>query len=188
MPTGVCSWCLRKFEIVPRPKWRNRNAASVGTKTSFELDVVKCARTENQLAILAPSAEIRRVFGSGNSRVGEGVLGPTNNISVTSAEIVFLKVTRNVLLCSVRRHVDVQDSMLLADLLAACCWQTCFNASVAYPFLTRFVAPAARFALMGHYAVRSGYFSVRNYHYSLRNNPEERSSPTLPCIVREVAV
>jgi hypothetical protein len=68
------------------------------------------------MVIFAPSAEIKLVFGPSNSRFGEGVLGPTNNMSITNAEIVVLKVTSNVLLCSVRSSVDAQDSMLLADL------------------------------------------------------------------------
>ena len=68
------------------------------------------------MAILATRSEIKLVFGPSSSRVGEGVLGPTSNISITCAEIVLLKVTRNLLLCSVRRHVDVQDSELLSDL------------------------------------------------------------------------
>jgi hypothetical protein len=104
------------FKIVPRPKWGTGNAASFGTRTAFELYVVKCWKTGSQIAILAPSVEIKLVYDPSNSIVGKGVLGPTNNISITTAEIVFFKVTSSVLLCSLQRRVAVQESVLLAAL------------------------------------------------------------------------
>lgn len=70
------------------------------------------------MAMLATCAEMKLVFDPSSGRVGEGVLwGPTNDISITSAEIVFLKVTRNVPLCLVRRRFEVRDGVLTADLL-----------------------------------------------------------------------
>jgi hypothetical protein len=104
------------FKMVPRPKWGTRSATSFGTRISFELSTVKCWKTGSQIALLGSSVEIKPVCDPSNSVVGKGVSGPTNNISITSAEIIFLKVTRNMLLCSLQRRVDVQQSVLLAGL------------------------------------------------------------------------
>ena len=81
--------------------------------------------------IPAPSFEIKPVlFYPCNRSVGEGVLGPTNSISITSSEILLESYEECTVMVSVKIVLtlpDIQDSVMLADMFKRC---------VAIPFFT----------------------------------------------------